>query len=331
MPVKRPQSGNMYRFLYCSLVIVFFGVSQCSAQQDIQFSQYVFNGLVLNPAYAGYKEITNLNLVYRNQWTGLRGAPQTISASVDGLLGGERMGLGFSATEDQLGAQSSLNADISWAYRLLLGEYSRLSFGIAGGLNQYSIDQSKLSTIDNDKALGTLQASTLGPDMKFGIFYTGQKYYAALSVTDLFSDYRDSDPSYLVIRRDRHYYLQGGALWSLSPSVRIKPSIIIKEDFHGPTNVDLNTFLLFNDRLWLGLSYQTAAKVFPNARLEKGLIGTDSFSTLIEYYVNDRLRIGYSFDYSTTSLRNVSDGSHEISVGYSFEPRHTNAVCPRFF
>jgi len=321
----------MLRFLTCFIFSLSVFVIRADAQQDIQFSQYVFNGLILNPAYAGYKEVTNLNLVYRTQWTGIQGAPQTISASIDGLLHGEKMGLGFAVTEDQLGAQSSLNADISYSYRLLLGNYARLCFGIAGGVNQFTIDGTKLTTINSDRALSNLQSSTLGPDMKAGIFYTDEHYYGALSVTDLFAAYRSTDPSYLVIRRNRHYYLQTGALINLNENIRLKPSIIFKEDFHGPTNVDLNTFLLFSDRLWLGMSYQSSMKIFQNARLQHGLVSTDAISALVEYYVNERLRIGYSFDYSTTNLRNVSSGSHEISIGYSFQPRLTNAVCPRFF
>jgi len=313
-------------FFFCALLIPL-----ARAQQDVQFSQYVFNGMALNPAYAGYKEATNLNLVYRDQWTGLAGAPKTLSASVDGLIAGEKMGLGFSVLQDEIGAQTSLNADISYSYRLLLGDYARLCFGIAGGINQYGIDGSKLFSIDNDRALGSLQTNTISPDLKFGIFYTDEHYYAALSATDLFAAYRNSDPAYLVIHRDRHYYLQGGALWNLNENMRLKPSVIIKEDFHGPTNYDLNTFLLFSDRLWLGVSYQSAIKIFSKARLENGLVSTDGMSVIVEYYVNDRLRIGYSFDYSTTALRNVSTGSHELSIGYSLIHKHTNAVCPRFF
>lgn len=321
----------MLRFIVCLLFLVSACINLVFAQQDIQFSQYVFNGLALNPAYAGYKEVTNLNLIYRDQWTGLQGAPKTLSASVDGLIRGEKMGLGISFIQDQLGAQSSLNADISYSYRLLLGDYARLCFGIAGGINQYGINSSKLNTINSDRALGGMQASTLGPDMKAGIFYTDEHYYGALSVADLFSNYRSTDASYLVIRRNRHYYLQTGALFNISDNIRLKPSVIFKEDLHGPTNVDLNTFLLFSDRLWLGMSYQSSMRIFRKARLQKDLNSADGITALIEYYVNDRLRIGYSFDYSTSGLRNVNSGSHEISVGYSFQPRHTNAVCPRYF
>jgi len=313
---------------FLSLIFVY---SSAAAQQDIQFSQYVFNGLVLNPAYAGYKEVTNVDLTYRDQWTGLTGAPKTISASVDGLTKNERMGLGFQVIADKLGAQSSLNAYVSYSYRLLLGEYSRLCFGLAGGINQYSLDGTKLFTIDNDQALGTLQATTLKPDMKFGIFYTTEKYYASLSATDLFSDYRTSDPSYLVIYRNRHYYLQFGALYNVSDELRIKPSVIFKEDFKGPANMDLNVFFLLGDRLWVGGSYRTGLSIFKTSKLQNDLVSADAASFLVEYFISDRLRIGYSFDYSTNRLKDVNDGTHEISIGYSLQPRHANAVCPRFF
>ncbi len=161
----------MFKYLVCLVFALCCLSSSLLAQQDIQFSQYVFNGLALNPAYAGYKEVTNLDLTVRSQWTGLQGAPQTLSASIDGLTKNEKMGLGFQVIQDQLGAQSSTNAFVSYSYRLLLGDYARLCFGLAGGINQYTLDGTKLFTIDADQAIGSLQANSIRPDLKFGIFY----------------------------------------------------------------------------------------------------------------------------------------------------------------
>ena len=316
------------------LILVFASIflsGSIKAQQDIQFTQFVFNGLALNPAYAGYKEVTNLNLMYRAQWTGLSGAPQTTSASIDGLTQNEKVGLGFQVLQDKLGAQTNLNVYGSYAYRLILGEFARLSFGVAVGANQYSIDGSKLYTVDQDPSKATLTQSIIQPDLKAGIFYANEKFFIALSGTDLFSSFETYNPSYLVIKTARHYYFQTGGLITLNPNLQFKPSIIARTDFRGPTNIDLNMFLLFGDRLWLGTTYRTGVKLFYNTQLQSDLISSDSFSIILQYYFSQRFRFGYSYDYSLNALNNISNGSHEISLGYTFFSRHPHLACPRFF
>lgn len=314
-----------------SVLLNLFFAETLKAQQDIQFTQFVFNGLALNPAYAGYKEVTNINLMYRAQWTGLAGAPQTSSASLDGLTQNEKVGLGFQVLQDKLGAQTDFNAYFSIAYRLILGKFARLSFGVAPGINQYSIDGNKLYTVDVDPSKATLTQSVIQPDFKAGIFYANEKFFIALSGTDLFSSFQTYNPSYLVIRTARHYYFQTGGLITLNPNLQFKPSLIARTDFKGPLNLDLNAFLLMGDRLWVGTNYRTGVKLFYNSQLQSDLISSDSFSLILQYYLTQRLRFGYSYDYSINSLNNISNGSHEISLGYTFYSKHPHLACPRFF
>jgi len=323
----------MYRDNLCIFLVLlaFLLPGKVKAQQDILFTQFVFNGLALNPAYAGYKEVTNVNIMYRSQWTGLTGAPQTSSASIDGLTENEKVGLGFQVLQDKLGAQTDLNAYFSYSYRLILGEYARLSFGLAAGINQYGIDGNKLVTVDADPSAATLTKSLIQPDLKAGVFYANEKFFIALSGTDLFSNFQTYNPSYLVIKTARHYYFQTGGLITLNSELQFKPSILIREDFKGPTNLDLNLFLLMGDRLWVGTTLRTGVRIFNNSQLQSDLISNDSFSILLQYYLSQRLRIGYSYDYSLNALNNISNGSHEISLGYTFYSKHPHLACPRFF
>jgi len=316
-----------------SLIFVILLVLQkkAYAQQDVQFSQYVFTGMALNPAYAGYKEETNLHILYRDQWTGLTGAPKTITASMDGVSEDGKIGLGGEITQDALGAQSSLAALGVFAYRLTLNEHAKLSFGLAAGVDQYLIDGSKLFTTDQGDAIGSLQKNLIQPDLQFGAFLATQKYFLAFSACDLFATFRQGDPAYLVIYRNRHYYLQGGGLFNLGSDLKLKPSVIFKEDFLGPTNIDLNVFLLISNKLWLGTSYRTGVTIFNKAYLQKNLISNDAYSILAEFFVTDRFRIGYSFDYTTNRLRDVNNGTHEISIGYTLRNNRPPMLSPRYF
>ncbi len=319
------------KLIFCVALLINSFKSQ--AQQQIEFSQYVFTGMALNPAYAGYKEETNLHLIYRDQWTGLDGAPKTISASMDGMSSNGRLGFGGEVTQDELGAQSSLSALGVFSYRLLLNESDRLSFGIAGGVDQYQINSNKLIANNNnqDPVYAGLQKSVLQPDFQFGVFYANPKYFLSFSATDLFANFQGSNPAYLVIYRDRHYYFQTGALFNISSGLRLKPSLLIREDFIAPTNIDMNLFLLLSDRFWIGGSLQTGLSLFNQSHLQNNLSSNDSFSILAEFYVSDRLRIGYSFDYSTSLLQQVNNGTHEISIGYTLRSHKAPLLSPRYF
>jgi len=339
IPQSSVMANNLMRSLvmktikpqYAFLILFFLGSLKVKAQQDVLFTQFVFNGLEINPGYAGYKEVTNLNLTYRSQWIGLKGAPQSINVSIDGLTANEKVGLGFQVLQDKIGAQANLSSYFSYAYRLIMGKYARLSFGLAAGLNQYSIDGNQLFTIDPDPSSNTLTQRLIQPDLKAGIYYADDKFFMAVSATNMLSNLESYNPSYLVIKTARHYYFQTGGLIGLGPTLQLKPSIIIREDFNAPMNLDLNLLLLLNQQLWIGSTYRTGINLGANSIQNKNLSSNDSFSFILEYYINDRFRMGYSYDYSLSSISNISNGSHELSIGYTFFSKHPHLACPRFF
>jgi len=309
------------------------------AQQNIQFSQYVFNGLSVNPAYAGYKEDLYVNAVYRHQWAGFPGAPRTGGVSIDGITG-EKVGLGLQMLFDKLGPQEALSLYGSYSYRIPLDDEGtrRLCFGIGGGVTQYSIDGNALRYTDNDDvALPLGKKSVWVPDARFGIYYYTPRFYAGASIMDLFSLYTDASRyswkgnNYSTIRKTQHLYVTTGAMFPLSEYLQLKPSILVKEDFKGPTNVDVNAFLLINDMLWIGASYRTNVKLWNKNNLPGDLNQLDAASAMVEYYVSEKLRIGYSYDLNVNKMAGYQGGSHEISLGFLFPSKKYTIQNPRYF
>jgi type IX secretion system PorP/SprF family membrane protein len=321
------------------LLLLFFSAFKIYAQQTVQFSQYVFNGLAVNPAYAGYREDWTGSLSYRMQWAGINGAPRTAVASFDGVTNDyeKRVGLGFIAINDRLGAQSTSSFYGNYAYRLQIDddETRRLSFGIAFGVTQYGIDGTKLNAVDpNDTSIPTGNESKIYPDFRIGVYYSDPRYYISASVLDMFSAYRDqitTDDNYKILKQVRHLYVSGGAIFPLSEVLDIKPTFMIKEDFKGPTNVDLNAYLLINKRLWIGGAYRAGVSLWEKSNLQKGLEKSNALAAIVEVFVSNRFRVGYSFDYSTNALASYQQGSHEITLSMTFPRRNYSLMNPKYF
>lgn len=321
-------------YIYCS------SIGQAVAQQNIQFSQYIFNSLSINPGYAGYKEEWFAQLGLRAQWLGVEGAPQTAIASIDGILDprDRKMGLGLQITTDKIGAQSATSATANYAYRLQLNgeDTERLSFGLGVGIAQYSLKGQLLHTIDNgDEAVPVGNQSNIVPDMRFGVFYNSDFWYIGVSALDIFSGPKDSrnrnQSAYLNIIRSRHAYLMGGGLINLSPDLRIRPSILIKEDFRGPTSADLNAMAIINDKIWVGASLRTGFNLWKKQSSALSLSKQNSISGIFQFFVNDRFRIGYSYDHVTSKLGSNQNGSHELTMGLAFGRVPRALICPRVF
>ncbi|NSL89937.1 type IX secretion system membrane protein PorP/SprF [Chitinophaga solisilvae] len=318
------------------------GLLRVNAQQNVQFSQYIFNSLSVNPAYAGYKQDWYLHAVYRHQWVDFPGAPQTAAISIDGLTNArdERVGVGAQVMVDKLGPQETLSAYGFYNYRIPLDDEDtrRLCIGLGGGITQYSIDGTALKYVDDiDNAIPLGKTSQIIPDARFGIYYYTPKFYLGASVMDLFSLYTDNSRyywggyNYKTIRKTQHMYIQAGYLADLSENLKLKPSILVKEDFKGPTNLDINVFLLIAEKLWIGGSYRTGVKLWSKPALDKDLEQLDAASALVEFYATPQLRIGYSYDITINKMASYQQGSHEISVGFLFNSKKSRTTSPRYF
>ncbi len=328
-----------------AFVICLMMAGESRAQQNVQFTQYIFNSMSVNPAYTGYKEEWFGQLGLRSQWVGLEGAPQTGLLSIDGVVdpANKRHGLGMQVTADKLGPQSATSAYANYAFRLRLneGDTQRLSFGIGAGVTQYSLDGSVLDPIEGgDQVLPAGKISNWVPDVRFGVYYYNPKWYAGVSVMDLLSGdqsnniFRWDGTTTDNIRRKRHMYFIGGALFNLGNGLDLRPSLLVKEDFKGPTSVDVNAMFIFGRRLWLGAGWRTGVTVFKreyNRVSGNSLSGRNSFSAITQLYVTDALRIGYSYDHIVSRLSSVQNGSHEITLGITFGRKEQRILSPRFF
>ncbi len=288
------------------------------AQQNAQYSQYTFNGLFINPAYAGYKQDFYIHSFYRSQWTGLNGAPQNLSLSVDGAVNDKKVGLGLQMLTDVVGAQSLFSATASYAYRLQIGsnENSRLCLGIGLGFIQAGLDGTKLNPIDGfDPSIPQGRVSNILPTGRAGILYTNDDVFIGIASDNLITKVFNKDYTLKVPLPQPHYYFNAGAILKTNADVKIKPSVLFKTDLHGPASLDLNTSILLNEQIWLGAAYRTAApfynKLNPDAPLQK----SNAILGLVEFMPNQNIRIGYAFDFSLSKLSNYSYGSHEISLG----------------
>jgi len=316
------------------------------AQQNIQFTQYIFNSLSVNPAYAGYKEEWFAQVGMRSQWVGLDGAPQTGLLSVDGLLDQaryKRHGLGLQISADELGPQSATSLYLNYAFRLRLNneDTQRLSFGIGAGVTQYGLDGTLLDPINTgDPIVPPNRINNFVPDIRFGIYYYNPSWYAGVSVMDLLSGdqsnniFRWDNTTTDNIRRKRHIYFIGGALINLSEGTRLRPSLLLKEDFKGPTSLDLNALFVFGDRFWIGGGWRTGVTAFKKdfERITGNTLDKrNAIAAITQLYVTPSLRIGYSYDYILSQLSSVQNGSHEVTLGITFGHREQRLLSPRFF
>ncbi|MCZ4245118.1 PorP/SprF family type IX secretion system membrane protein [Pedobacter punctiformis] len=303
------------------------------AQQDAQFSQYMFNGIYINPAYAGYREQLNVHAFYRNQWTGIDGAPKTLSFAIDAIANDGNVGLALQASSDRLGAQRNTAIYANYAYRIRLNNdgTSRLAFGIGAGAVQLGIDGSLLDPNDFEREQPTGLQSTIVPDARAGVFYSNNRFYAGFSADNLISQYIDINQYAFIPKPKPHYYLTAGMLLPLSADVLLKPSFLLKDDRGGPTSLDLNAFFIISDKIWVGGSYRTGIKLYDKSYLQKDLSQLNSAVAAVQLFPSQNLRIGYAYDFSIGPLQGYSSGTHEISIGYFFNRKNLRMLTPRYF
>lgn len=305
------------------LLLLTFICFEVKAQQNAQYSQYIFNGLYINPASAGAKEDFYVHSFYRSQWTGVTGAPQSFSIAADGTINDEKVGLGILLAKDKLGAQSTLAAYANYAYRLQLGAQGQhLSFGLGAGLVQSALDGSKLNGIqDGDNVIPIGTQSTILPDARAGVLYTTNTFFAGFSADNLVAKYMNRDKSLLVPIPEPHFYLTAGTLFSLNDDTKIKPSFLLKNASGTATTLDLNAFLILGDRTWIGGTYRSSINLL--AKNSASLAGSNALVAQIEIFATSKLRIGYAFDYSLTAFSGFGNGSHEISLGIYLSKKPT--------
>lgn len=286
------------------------------AQQDPLYSQYMFNTLAFNPAYAGSADVLTVMALSRHQWVGFEGAPSTQTFIAHSPLGKGPMALGVTALTDKAGPMRQTAAQVDLAYRLKVSEGSRLAFGLKAGIDLMSADIASLSTVEVDPANVNIQGQTM-PNFGFGLFWHSQRYYLGFSVPKLLQNEIQIASSTPLITgtQVRHFYLMGGYVLDIQDDLKFRPSFLLRRVEGAPLSLDINANFLLRERIWFGGMYRVG----------------NSFGLLAQYQVNDQFRIGYAFDLTTTRLGAYNAGTHEIMLNYDLRFIKGRAVSPRYF
>lgn len=311
----------MKRILVLILFFVLFN-SLSFAQQDAQYTQYMYNTISINPAYAGSRDVLSLTGLYRTQWVGLDGAPKTMTFSGHSPLKNDKLGLGVSIVRDQIWIQDETYIDIDFSYTINTSTNGQLAFGLKGGAHLLNIDFSKTSpenTTDDDFDTSNNVDNKFSPNVGFGVYYHTDKFYIGYSAPTLLNTkYYDDDNvnsvSYLAKDRVNHYLI-AGYVFDLSASLKFKPAVLFKAVQGAPLQADISGNFLLNDKLSLGLAYRWDAAL-------SGLVG---------FQISEGLMIGYAYDWETTELNNYNSGSHEIFLRFEFRSSKDGIISPRFF
>lgn len=269
------------------------------AQQDAQYSQYMFNQLSINPAFAGSREMFSSALVYRNQWTGIQGAPTTAAVSAQMPLKQKKIGVGAEIYSDRLGPKAANAILLSYAYRIRLGK-GKLAFGLRMGMMNYVYDWAKMDYKDQSDIYNTqLRSSKLTGTGDFGLYYYTRTFYSGFSGTHL-NRGKTTEFSTDSTRQARHYFFTIGKSFEVGNTV-INPVLAIKTAGNAPGTADLGINILLREKIWVGMSFRSAY----------GIV------LLTQYQINEQFRFGYSYDMGTNRIGRAGGGSHEIMIGYN--------------
>tara|TARA_R110002096_G_scaffold18740_1_gene63530 strand:- start:2555 stop:3529 length:975 start_codon:yes stop_codon:yes gene_type:complete len=322
---------NIFRVFGFLVILLAVGINGSEAQQLPQFSQYMFNGLHVNPAYAGYKGEHYVQSTYRSQWGGLPDAPTTFTVTADLSANEGLMGFGVSIMSDEVGPTKTNTGLLTYAYRIQTGDKSFLGIGVSGGISEYAIDGSMFDPNDfGDGELPEGRINVYTPNLNTGIFFHNPNFYAGFSAYNLVGKKNLEKEAIALAYHNVHYYLTAGALFPLSDEVKFKPSFLMRNGGSGPTNLDLNGMFLFMDRIWAGASYRTNLKVGASD-LPSGLSSKNAVALILELFATEKLRLGYAYDVQTNALNGLRNNSHEMSLGYYISPRKVNMKNPRWF
>ena len=286
-----------------------------TAQQDAQYTHYMYNTINVNPAYAGSRGALSIFGLHRTQWVGLDGAPVTNSASVNFPVNNTNLGVGVSFVNDRIGPTDEYLASVDLSYTIQTSENYKLSFGVKGSANIFELDKTKLNPEDsNDPSLQNLR-NNITPNFGAGVYLHSDKLYFGVSVPNFFDTNRYDDNSIKVNKERKNYYVIGGYVFDLSPSLKFKPAFLSKIIEGAPLQLDVSGNFLIYDKLTLGVAWRWDA----------------AMSFMAGFQITEGLYIGYGYDLETTKLRHYNSGSHEIFLRFELFKKQERVTSPRFF
>lgn len=285
------------------------------AQQDSQYTQYMYNHMSVNPGYAGSRGSLSILGLYRNQWVGLEGAPETLDFSLHSPLGISGLGAGAEFYHDKIGPsiQSEIAGSVSYAIPVN-DRGLKLSFGLRGGISLLSVDPNRLTIYDPndyDLRLDNFSAPVFGA----GVFLYRENWYVGLSTPNMLKTEYYDDVQVSTATSKAHFYLTGGYVFNISDQLDLKPAAMVKAVSGAPLSVDVSLNARMFEHLILGAAYRWDA----------------AWSALAGFQISNHLMIGYAYDWDTTSLGHYNDGSHEVFLRFELGTRLKPKVNPRFF
>lgn len=295
-------------------LVLILVLQNSNAQQDPQYTDYMFNTLTVNSAYAGSRGHLTATALHRTQWVGLDGAPTTQSFSVESPVG-KNVGLGIVLVNDRLGPSDEFYLDANFSYTINLNNNSRLSFGIKGGGRMLNIDWTRGSYQEQENVFQQNIENKFLPTIGAGVYWHSANSYIGLSVPNFLTDKHYDGVQNAIAAERLHYFLIAGKVFDLSPRIKFKPAFLGKFVVGAPLIADLSANFMFDDTLRLGLAYRW----------------DDSVSGLLGLQVSPKLMIGYAYDATTTRLRNFNSGTHEIMLRFELRSREKQLKSPRFF
>lgn len=293
------------------LLLMVFILFKSNAQQDPQYTDYMFNPLSVNSAYAGSRGHLAITALHRTQWVGIDGAPQTQSFNIDTPIA-KRLGLGIALVNDELGPSEEISFDANLSYTIRLTNESQLSFGMKGGGRVLNVDL--FDGFQGDSDVASINNKFL-PTIGAGVYWRSETTYLGLSIPNfLTNEYYDGTTATVGVER-LHYFLIGGKVFDLSSSIKFKPAFLTKLVVGAPVIVDLSANFLFQEVFRLGVAYRW----------------DDSVSGLIGFQVSPKFMLGYAYDLTTTNLKNYNSGTHEIMLRFELKTKEKQLKSPRFF
>lgn len=302
------------------LILLFFTVliaQQISAQQDPQYTQYMYNMNIINPAYAGISEGLSVGALYRSQWVGLDGGPETFTFNIHSPVG-KQLAVGLSVISDKIGPVEETNAYVDVSYTIPLGMETRLAFGVKGGFtfHDIAIAESQITLVDLSDPFFANAINETTPNIGAGVyFYKPNKYYISISVPNILNGVHLDANGTKIGSESEHLFSAAGYVFDLSENFKLKPHALLKYAFDAPVSYDLNANLFMYDLVEFGVGY----------RLD------DSFSAMINFQVTKDLRIGYAYDAINSGLDIVTNSSHEVFINYDFNFSSKVSRSPRYF
>ena len=300
--------------IFQTIVVMLVVVFSASAQQESQYSQYMYNTMTFNPGYTGSREVLSAMALYRTQWVGLEGSPKTMNFSIQSPVG-IHSSLGLNVQNDQIGPTKNTGVTANYSYTILGSTDLKYSFGISGTLDNFSVDYSKLNVEYPDPYLTGIE-SQISPNVGVGFYVHSYSWYVGLSVPKLLKTNYFDDTKETTYSSSSHFYLMAGYVFDVNPYLKFKPATMIKAVSGAPIAIDVSANFLINDKLTVGAAYRWDAAV-------SGLAG---------FQVTVGLNVGYAYDYDTTHIGNYNSGSHEIFLRFELISKSkSKMITPRFF